>query len=85
MTKIEMNMIPMIENHQALQFESMWKNISKTLKPLGQMPDKASLDYKQILVLHSELIESGNTVRDLAQISILKKELAYSSLKNLLN
>jgi hypothetical protein len=75
----------MIENSQTLQFEAMWEDISKTLKPIGQMPDKASLDYKQIQVLYSELRESGNTIRDLAQISIFKKELACNILKNLVN
>lgn len=72
-------------NHQTLHFEAMWKEIGKTLKPLGMMPDKASLDYKQILIIHSEISESGNTIKDLAQASILKKELVCSLLKNLVN
>jgi hypothetical protein len=72
-------------NHQELHFEAMWKDIAKTLKPLGQMPDKASLDYRQIFILHSEIRESGNIIKDLAQISILRKELACSLLKNLVN
>ena len=72
-------------NHQILHFEEMWKEISKTLKPLGQMPDKASLDYKQILIIYSEIIESGNNIKDQAQASILKKELACTLLKNLVN
>ena len=71
--------------HQTLQFEEMWKEIGKTLKPLGQMPDKASLDYKQILIIYSEIRESGNTIKDLAQASILKKELACILLRNLVN
>lgn len=75
----------MSKNHQALHFETMWTDIGKTLKPLGQMPDKASLDYGQISILHLELRESGNIIRDCAQISILKKELACSLLKNLVN
>ena len=63
----------------------MWKEIGKTLRPLGQMPDKADLDYKQILIIYSEIRESGNAIRDLAQVSILKKELACNLLKNLVN
>ena len=72
-------------NHQTVHFEEMWNEIGKTLKPLGQMPDKASLDYKQILIIHSEIRESGNIIKDLAQASILKKELVCSLLKNLVN
>ena len=72
-------------DHQALHFEAMWKEIGKTLKPLGQMPDKASLDYRQIYILYSELRESGSIIKDWAQVSILKKELACSLLKNLVN
>ena len=71
--------------HQTLQFEEMWKEIGKTLKPLGQMPDKASLDYNQILIMYSEIIESGNIIKDQAQASILKKELACTLLRNLVN
>ena len=74
-----------MKNHQALHFEAMWKEIGKTLKPLGQMPDKASLDYRQIFVLYSEIRESGSIIKDQAQISILKKELACAFLKNLVN
>ena len=72
-------------NHQALHFEAMWKEIGKTLNPLGQMPDKASLDYRQIFILYSEIRESGSIIRDWAQISVLKKELACAMLKNLVN
>ena len=72
-------------NCQTLHFEEMWKEIGKTLKPLGQMPDKADLDYKQILIIYSDMIEHGNAIRDLAQVSILKKELACNLLKNLVN
>jgi hypothetical protein len=71
--------------NQALHFEEMWKEISKTLKPLGQMPDKASLDYRQIFVLYSEIREPRNIIKDQAQVSILKKELAFAFLKNLVN
>lgn len=71
--------------NQALHFEEMWKEIGKTLKPLGQMPDKASLDYRQIFVLYSEIRELGSIIKDQAQISILKKELACTFLKNLVN
>ena len=72
-------------NYQTLHFEEMWKEIVKTLKPLGQMPDKASLDYKQILIAYSEMRESGNIIKDLAQASILKKEIVCLLLKNLVN
>lgn len=71
--------------NQASYFEEMWKEIGKTLKPLGQMPDKASLDNRQIFVLHSKIRESGSIIKDQAQISILKKELACAFLKNLVN
>lgn len=71
--------------NQALYFEAMWKEIGKTLKPLGQMPDKASLDYRQIFVLYSEIRDLGSIIKDQAQVSILKKELACAFLKNLVN
>ena len=70
---------------QALQFETVWKEIEKTLKPLGMMPDKASLDYNQILALHLTLEKSGNVLRDCAQVSILRKELSCIVLNNLVN
>lgn len=74
-----------MKNHQVLHFEAMWKEIGKTLKPLGQMPDKASLDYRQIFILYSEIREPGSIIKDQAQASILKKELACAFLKNLVN
>lgn len=71
--------------NQSIQFESAWKEISKTLAPIGKMPDKASLDYNQILELYFRLEKSGNVLRDFAQVSILKKELSYIVLNNLVN
>ena len=74
-----------LENREALQFEEMWKSISKMLNPTGMMPDKASLDNEQILKLHLKLRNMGNTFRDLIQISILKKEIVNGLLQNLVN
>jgi hypothetical protein len=72
-------------NSQAFQLEVMWKEISKTLKPLGKLPDKASLDHSQIRMLYSELRDSGNIFRDLAQVDVLKKYLSCTLLENLVN
>jgi hypothetical protein len=74
----------MIDN-QTLQSETMWKEISKTFKPLGKLPDKASLDHGQIRMWYLELRDSGNIFRDYAQIAVLKKELSYILLENLVN
>ncbi|MDE1769006.1 MAG: hypothetical protein KGI28_00450 [Thaumarchaeota archaeon] len=73
------------ENHKALQFEKMYKSASKFLDPLGIMPDKASLDYGQVLKLHLELQNTGNIFRDAIQKLILQKEVAKSLLQNMAN
>lgn len=75
----------MSKDSRALHFELVWKDISKILKPIGQLPDKACFDYKEVLELQSKLREPGNTITDTAQASILKKELACLLLKNLVN
>jgi hypothetical protein len=74
-----------IEDHNTPQFGEMWQFIGKILNPIGMMPDKASLDHKQTLRLYFELKKTDNTFRDLIQIHILKNELAYSLLGNLVN
>lgn len=75
-----------LQNHEALQFEEMWKFISKFLNPLGMMPDKASMDYEQLIKLNLELERKDDDVfRDFIQTSILKKEVATSYLRNLVN
>lgn len=63
----------------------MWIEISKILKPIGQLPDKASIDYHEVLMKYSELRHPGNKIRDIVQASILRKELTMSILRNLVN
>jgi hypothetical protein len=74
-----------IIDQKSLQFETMWSEISKILKPLGQLPDKASIDYQEALIKFAELRSPENKIRDLAQVSILRKELTMSILRNLVN
>jgi len=75
----------MLQKYKLLQFEEMWKSIRKMLLPIGLIPDKASLDNRQIFKLYLELENSSNEFRDLIQISIMKKELAHLFLQNLVN
>lgn len=74
-----------LKNKENLQFEEMCNSIGKILNPIGMMPDKASLDYGQILKLYLELKKIDGMFRDLMQISRLQKELASSLFQNLVN
>ncbi len=56
--------------------EEMWRFIGDILIPLEVMPDKASMDYKQVHKLYTHLVRADMTFRDLIQIAILKKETA---------
>lgn len=56
--------------------EEMWKFIGDILIPFDLMPDKASMDYRQVQELYTSLVASDMMFRDLVQIAILKKETA---------
>lgn len=62
----------MMERPRALTSEGMWKIIGDILIPYGLMPDKASMDYKEVRQLYADLVTVDTMFRDLAQIIILK-------------
>ncbi len=74
-----------IENQNTTSFVEMWKFIEKNLNPIGMMPDKASLDHIQVFRLYLELRNSDTTFRDAIQVHVLRNQLAYSLLSNLVN
>lgn len=73
------------ENQNIPSFGEMWQFIGKNLKPIGMMPDKASLDYMQIFRLYLKLRDLDNTFRETIQIQVLKNELAYTLLEAFVN
>lgn len=54
--------------------EEMWRFIEEILAPLGKMPDKASMDYKQVLEMYTSLVSADMMFRELVQVALLKKE-----------
>lgn len=42
---------------------------------MGQMPDKASIDDRQLQELYSSLTAADRTFKDLVQVAIFKKEI----------
>lgn len=74
-----------LENQNTPTFVQMWKCIDAILGPIGMSPDKASLDNIQVFRLYSKLMRIDKSFRDTIQAHILRNELAYSRLENLLN
>ncbi|MDE1765088.1 MAG: hypothetical protein KGI27_02315 [Thaumarchaeota archaeon] len=64
----------MTQDQSKPTLEKMWKFIGDILAPLGKMPDKASMDYNQVLELYSSLATADMMFRELVQIAIFKKE-----------
>jgi len=69
----------MMENREALTSEEMWKIIGDILIPYELMPDKASMDYKEVRQLYADLVTVDTMFRDLAQIIILKNTSAIKA------
>lgn len=69
----------MIKNPRALTSEEMWKTVGDILIPYGLMPDKASMDYKEVRQLYADLVTVDAMFRDLAQIIILKSILVIKA------
>ncbi|MGI0102542.1 MAG: hypothetical protein ACREA7_08115 [Nitrosotalea sp.] len=65
----------MTEEQRKLTLEEMWEDIGRILIPLGQMPDKASMDEKQVQEFHSNLTVDDRIFKDLVQVAIFKKEI----------
>lgn len=56
--------------------EEMWAYIGKILIPMDQMPDRASMDDKQIQEFYYNLTVADSTFKDLVQVAIFKNEIA---------
>ncbi len=65
----------MTEEQRKPTLEDMWEYIGKILIPMGLMPDKAGMNYKQVQELYSDLAAADKTFKDLVQVAIFKKEL----------
>jgi hypothetical protein len=56
--------------------DEMWKFIDEIMRPNELVPDKSSLTYEQVFSIYSKLYEIDRIFREIAQINMLKKELA---------
>jgi hypothetical protein len=65
----------MTEEKRKPTVEEMWAHVGKILAPIGHMPDKASIDDRQLQELYSSLTAADRTFKDLVQIAIFKKEI----------
>jgi len=65
----------MTEERRKPTVEEMWSHIGRILTPMGQMPDKASIDDRQLQELYSSLTAADRTFKDLVQVAIFKKEI----------
>lgn len=66
----------MTEQQRKPTLEEMWTYIGKILIPMDQMPDKASMDDKQVQEFYYNLTAADRTFKDLVQVAIFKKEIA---------
>ena len=55
--------------------EDMLEQIERILATMSHMPDKASIDEKQLQKFYSSLTVADMEFKDLEQIAILKKEI----------
>lgn len=58
-----------------LPIEKLWETIEELLSSHHDVPDKADMDYEQVLELCVILKEIDETFRNLEQVAILKSEL----------
>ncbi|HZS74795.1 MAG TPA: hypothetical protein VFA69_09885 [Candidatus Nitrosotalea sp.] len=65
----------MISRHQP-SLNEMWKFIDNMMRPNNLVPDKSILTHDQVFQVYSKLYEIDHMFNDLAQVNILKKELA---------
>lgn len=74
-----------VEKQNTPTLGEMWQFIDKVLHPIGMTPDKASLDNGQVFKLYFQLIKLYDLFIDSIQVHVLRNELAYSLLENLVN
>lgn len=63
-----------VSNHNP-SLDQMWQFIDNIMRPNELIPDKTSLTYEQVYAIYSKLAEIDEMFKELAQISIFKKEL----------
>lgn len=61
--------------------DKMWKFIDEIMHPNELVPDKSSLTYEQVFSIYSKLYEIDRIFREIAQINMLKKELAKQEIR----
>ena len=63
-----------ISNHKP-SLDEMWKFIEGLMRPIELVPDRSILTYDQVFVIYSKLADIDEMLKEIAQISILRKEL----------
>ena len=56
--------------------DEMWAYIGKILIPMDQMPDRTSMNDKQIQEFYYNLTVADSAFKDLVQVAIFKNEIA---------
>lgn len=73
----------MAQYRQRPSLDEMRRFIEEKLEPVGRMPDRASLDYNQVLEMYSGLLAEEMMFREFVQIAILRNKT--NTIKNLYN
>ena len=55
--------------------DEMWQFIDNIMCPNELVPDKTILSYEQVFSVYSKLVEIDEIFKEVAQITILRKEL----------
>ena len=63
-----------IPNHKP-SLDEMWKFIDSLMHPNELVPDRSILTYEQVFFIYSKLADIDEMFKEIAQISILRKEL----------
>lgn len=63
-----------ITNHKP-SLDEMWKFIDGLMRPNELVPDRSILEYDQVFAIYSKLTDIDEMFKEIAQISILRKEL----------
>ena len=63
-----------ITNHKP-SLDEMWKFIDGLMHSNELVPDRSILTYEQVFAIYSKLADIDEMLKEIAQISILRKEL----------
>ncbi|HET7336739.1 MAG TPA: hypothetical protein VFJ23_02480 [Candidatus Nitrosotalea sp.] len=63
-----------ISNHKP-SLDEMWKFIEGLMRPSEIVLDRSIFTYDQVFVIYSKLADIDEMLKEIAQISILRKEL----------